>query len=348
MQLNASRYVDAIRQTVDTMLATIDQVPRDGGVEDKVPTDGVVPAEIVRFLARLRLLEGVPFSYLVPEAELTPPETIRFFYLDRNATDALVAGSLSVGTVNSTDRVQLAELYSTVRAEVDTAERLVRMKDSDAATVDAAGRPIGAGGAISGFVLRSRLVSGWPGLHVRAYSKDDHPDDLTGPDADNSPDRVRLLRMERLAPAVLLVLFDGVPAVVQIEEPRSGIQFGVRLDEPANGRQSAYLPVRDVTRPNNGFLSSGGTQVHVPVTFRPGSPGVINMKRLNEDLINVTAAKMGATVDPAEFAMQMLRFPLRQVFGDTTIDHGADAFVATIGLATLTERFGLAAAVLRT
>ena len=46
--------------------------------------------------------------------------------------------------------------------------------------------------------------------------------------------------MERLAPAVLLVLFDGVPAVVHIEEPRQGIQFGVRLDpERAAGSSAA-------------------------------------------------------------------------------------------------------------
>lgn len=347
MELQASVYMSALRQTIGTLTATTGQRPSDGGVEDKVPTDGVVPADIVRFLARLRLLEGVPFPYLVPEADLTPPETIRFFYIDRNATDALVEGSLSVGTANSADRVQLAELYSTVRDEVDVAERLVRMKDSDAAAVDAAGRPIGVGGPITGFVLRSRLVSGWPAMHVRAYSKDDHPDDLTGPDADDAADRVRLLRMERLAPAVLLVLFDGIPAVVQIEEPRAGIQFGIRRNEPANGQQSAYMPLRDVTHPNNGFLTAAGNPVIVPVQFRRGSPGVINIRQLNADMAKVAATNMGSTVDPSEFAMQMLRFPLRQVFGAAKVDQGYDAFVATIPVAQLTERFALAARVLR-
>ena len=54
----------------------------------------VVPGELRRFLARLRLLHGVPFCYLVPDAELLPPESIRFFYLDRAWTDALVQGAL--------------------------------------------------------------------------------------------------------------------------------------------------------------------------------------------------------------------------------------------------------------
>jgi hypothetical protein len=348
MELTGAALVQAARTATMSMVPTITQLPADSGVEDGIPPDGVVPAQIVRFLARLRLLEGVPFSYLVPDAGLIPPESIRFFYLDRNATDALVQGALSVGTVNSADRVQLAQLYQTVRDEVDQAERLVRMKDADAPAVDAAGRLVGAGGPITGFLLRSRLVSGWPGMHVRAYATDTLPDDRTTPDLDTSPDRVRLLRMERLAPAVLLVLFDGVPAVVHIEEPRAGVQFGVLLTVAADpAQQSAVVTVRDVTHPNNGPLQSGGEDRTVPVPFRPGSPGVIDIKQMNKALQDITEANMGTSVDPAQFAIQMLRFPLRQVFGDTAnIPPGTDAFVATVPIAILTARFGLARQVL--
>jgi hypothetical protein len=346
-EIRAGLYLQALQATTSTMVATIGQVPPAEGVEDQIPPGGVVPAEIVRALARLRLLEGVPFGYLVPDAELIPQESIRFFYLDRNSTDTLIEGALSVGTVNSADQVQLAELYQVVRDEVDEAERLVRMRDADAPQVDADGRPIGAGGPITGFLLRSRIVSGWPGLHVRAYATDTHPDDQTIPDMDTSPDRVRLLRMERLAPAVLLVLFDGVPQVVHIEEPRAGIQFGVRLDDVDDKtQQSAYLPVRDVTHPNAGVLTSGGQPVTVPVPFRPGAPGVVNLRRLNDALVNTTGTNMGGSVDAAEFAIEMLRFPLRQVFGDTAVAPVADAFQPTVSVAALTERFDLARIVL--
>jgi hypothetical protein len=341
--LDASAYMTSLVHAQLTMADTITQVAQPAGVEDGVDPDGVVPAPLVRFLARLRLLEGVPFSYLVADAELTPAETIRFFYLDRNATDALVEGALSVGTVNAADRAQLEQLYGVVRAEVDKAERLVRMKDADAPVVDAQGRPIGAGGPITGFVLRSRLVSGWPGLHVRAYSKDNGQDQRTIRAMDTSPDRVRLLRMERLAPAVLLVLFDGVPQVVHIEEPRAGIQFGVRLDAVTNPAQPrAVVAVRDVENPNNGPLQLDGKDRTVPVPFRAGSPGVINMKQLNKKLCEVTESNMGDRVDAAEFAMQMLDFPLRQVFGDTSVAPGADSFVATVNMAQLATRFELA------
>ena len=97
-------------------------------VTDRDPDDGehVVPGELRRFLARLRLLHGVPFSYLVPDAKLLPIESIRFFYIDRAWTDALVQGALSVGTISSADRTQLEAVYPHIRAEVDEAERTIR------------------------------------------------------------------------------------------------------------------------------------------------------------------------------------------------------------------------------
>ena len=312
------------------------------GVEDQVDPNGVVPADVVRFLARLRLLEGVPFNYLVPDAGLLPLETVRFFYVDRNWLDALVQGALSVGTVNSADRAKLTALYSLVRGEVDVAERLVRMKDADAPAVDARGRPLGVAGAMTGFLLRSRVVSGWPALHVRAYATDNRPDNQTIPDMDTSPDRVRILRMERLAPAVLLVLFDGVPAVVHIEEPRSGIQFGVRVKDDAQGTGSAVVPLRDVTAPNSGFLQQGGHDRTVNVPFRKGAPGVINMKALAQSLRAAPGTNMGPDIDSAEYALEMLRFPIRQVFGDMTVHPGYDDFSATLQIGAMINRFALA------
>ncbi|MFM2079164.1 MAG: hypothetical protein RJA49_3054, partial [Actinomycetota bacterium] len=262
-------------------------------------------------------------------------------------------GALSVGTVNSADREKLTALYPIVRHEVDVAERLVRMNDADAPAVDAAGRPIGVAGPMTGFLMRSKIVSGWPALHVRAYAKDagaEHDDD-TIPEMDVSPDRVRLLRMERLAPAVLLVLFDGVPAVVHVEEPRSGIQFGVRVKTSTDGTATAALPLRDVTLPNNGFLKTGGGQDRtVKVPFRKHAPGVINIKALSETLTSTAATKINTNnqpgIDSAEFAMEMLRFPIRQVFGDTSVTTQHDEFVATLNVATIAKQFSLAARVL--
>ncbi len=291
-------------------------------VTDRDPDDGehVVPGELRRFLARLRLLHGVPFSYLVPDAKLLPIESIRFFYIDRAWTDALVQGALSVGTISSADRTQLEAVYPHIRAEVDEAERTIRQPRGE--------ELLKAGsGTITGFILRSRAVSGWPNLHVRAYSRDVVADDALTTAAESDPSRMKVLRMERLAPAVLLVLFDGVPAVVHIEEPRQGIQFGVRIDPdgPPNQRR---VKVRDCNTgdpvpPENAFTTTNS----VDVPFRPNAPGVINMAALRSRLA-AKAPNSGGTLEPNEYALQMLRFPFRQVFGDPDNQTESERFYA--------------------
>jgi hypothetical protein len=281
-------------------------------ITDHDPDDGnhVVPGELRRFLARLRLLHGVPFSYLVPDANLLPLEAIRFFYVDRAWTDALVQGVLSVGTITTADRAQLENVYPYIRSEVDETERTIRMPDGEQ-------RLSGPAGTITGFLLRSRAVSGWPNLHVRAYARDVVADDALTTEAESNPERLKVLRMERLAPAVLLVLFDGVPEVVHIEEPRQGIQFGVRYDEGQEpSTKSARVKVRDCNTgdsvaPVNEITD--GNSVAVP--FRQGAPGVIDLATLRTRLA-AKAPNSGGTLEPNEFALQMLRFPYRQVFGD--------------------------------
>jgi hypothetical protein len=306
-----------------------------GIVTDHDPDDGehVVPGELRRFLARLRLLNGVPFSYLVPDAGLLPIESIRFFYVDRAWTDALVQGVLSVGTITTADRAQLDAVYPQIRDDVDEAERTIRTPQGEE-------RLQGPGGTITGFLMRSRAVSGWPNLHVRAYSRDVVADDALTTVAESDPSRLKLLRMERLAPAVLLVLFDGVPAVVHIEEPRQGIQFGVRFDPdaPPSSRR-AKVKVRDnVTGdpvpPKDDFTSANS----VDVPFRRNAPGVINVTELRKRLA-AKAPNSGGTLEPNEYALQMLRFPYRQVFGDPDNEEGIrfydlDAFQVSIGLTT--------------
>lgn len=330
MAIDSSAALDAASAALEDLpeVAAQRATLRVDGAEERVKPDGVVPGELVRFLARLRLLEGVPFSYLVADADLLPLETIRFFYVDRNWLDALVQGALSVGTVNSSDREQLAALYPQVRREVDAAERLVRQRDADAVADDLQGRPVGEAGPITGFLLRSRLVSGWPGLHVRGYAQDTVADAATIPDDDPSRDRMRVLRMERLAPAVLLVLFDGVPAVVHIEEPRSGIQFGVRVSADA---QAGTCTAEVTTR----ALKAGDPPPKtVYPRFRRGAPGVLDIKGL---------AKTLGTADAGAFAVQMLRFPVRQVFGavpgEDSDNDSVDAFVPTVATPELRQRF---------
>jgi hypothetical protein len=297
--------------TVDAVEAAVSAVINELVESDPDDGDHVVPGELRRFLAGVRLLNGVPFSYLVPDADLLPPESIRFFYLDRRWTDALVQGALSVGTITTADRAQLESVYPAIRDDVDQAERVIRTPHGEE-------RLDGPAGAITGFVLRSRAVSGWPGLHVRAYRRDVVADDALTTEAESNPERLKVLRMERLAPAVLLVLIDGVPEVIHIEEPRQGIQFGARLDpEDPPEQRRAKVHLRDVTTgdpipPKDDFTAANS----VDVPFRGGAPGVIDIHRLRDRFVAKPVTNVQGSVEPNEYALLMLRFPYRQVFGD--------------------------------
>lgn len=291
--------VDAGAMLTALPLALAQQPPVVLATEDD--GDGAIPAELREWLVRLRLLDGVPFAYLVADTELLPEESIRWFYVDRRWTDALVQGALAVGTVNSDDRTQLTARYPAVRDELDQEERnLRRHPGSD--------RYAGDAGPISGFLLRSRAVSGWPALHVRAFSLEPAAaDDARIPE--DGPGRMRLLRLERLAPAVLLCLFDGIPKVVHVEEPRQGVQFGF----DATGEDDN---VRATLRPRNAttFANLPGGPITVP--FRAGAPGVVDIQQLERKLATRVGSGAADGLDSSEYALQLVRFPFRQVFGE--------------------------------
>ncbi|MEP2642408.1 hypothetical protein [Roseobacter sp.] len=286
-----------------------------------------VPRDTLEFLARLRLLMGVPFNTLVPDEELLPNESIRFFFLDRAWTDALVQGALSVATTNSVDRAQLEAIYPIVEKDVDFSERRIRVPGGET--------PLGGtAGLVTGFLMRSGAVAGWPGMHIRAYREEpDGNDETVQPESDET--RIKLLRLERLAPSVLLALFDGAPSVIHIEEPRQGVQFGTRLTRTGRGQMTATVPARNVQSAR--YVDDTGTEIDpadvdegdspsdlahdIPVRFRPGAAGVIDMTNTARAFRDAPGTGMTGAgddrIDGAEFALQMLRFPYRQVFAQS-------------------------------
>ena len=285
--------------------------------------DGM-PPELRDWLVRLRLMDGVPFAYLVADTALLPEESIRWFYVDRRWTDALVQGALSVGTVNSDDRTQLTAEYPNIRESLDRAERNQRRR-TGSMWLD------GPAGPVSGFILRSRAVSGWPALHVRAFNVDPAQGD-EAPFEEGDPQRMRLLRLERLAPAVLLCLFDGIPTVVHVEEPRQGVQFGFDPRE-----QDGQL--RPTLRPRNATTIEylGGADIDVP--FRAGASGVEDIQQLERRLKARPGTGAGDGLSSAEYALQLVRFPFRQVFGDTSVTPVPTVFRPTVSYETMVRLF---------
>jgi hypothetical protein len=167
--------------------------------------DDVKP--IAAWLASLTHLHLVPFAYLVPHPDLLPDESIRFFEVDRRWINALFDGALGVGVASSRD----SWFQSIARSVITRAWR--RTEHAPAA---------------AGFLLRSALVSGWPGLEVTA-TKGKAP--------------LELLRSDSLAPNVLLCLLSGIPDQVQICAPHQTLHFEVKDKLPWRESADGVLDV---------------------------------------------------------------------------------------------------------
>lgn len=294
----------------------------------------LLPDHLKDWLARLRLFYGLPFEYLVPDERLLPVESIRFFYIDRNWTDRMVDGALSIGKTSSREFSHHHAVFDAVVETLDDEERRVRGQ------LRKSTEEVGSGSAadMTGFLLRSQAVANYPGVEVLAYQGEENMNNRTP---------LRLLRMDRPGPDVLLCLFDGVPDIVDIEEPREGVQFGVDINLDGNqnieGTQdnpSGFtMKVRHMKGDHTGYevgwidrdiqpdpLDDINQTYTVNVPVRKANPQVLHIEQLHADL-EETFTQIEAShgdkfehpdqVGAAELAVQMLQFPYHQrFFGD--------------------------------
>jgi hypothetical protein len=300
-----------------------------------------MPPYMESFLAHLRLLVGVPFDYLVPDARLLPDESIRFFYLDRSWTDRLVDGAMAVGKIGSRDQAHHQARSGPMSQQIDLTERIVRdlqrSRDSFANLKQVNdGNPVPAD-VVTGFLLRSAAVSGWPHMDVRAYSQDipdnTNPDTPFDPSVDPAKSaQLPTLRLELLSPSVMIALFQGIPQLVTIEEPHHGVVFGVH----ASPVGTLEISLRDAL--GNQILV-GRNAIPQTVPFRSGNMRVIDVKGLFDDLVTAqsTHNAMPDINGSAAFAIEALSPPFRQRF-EGTVDHagtggGPVGFISFVNIA---------------
>src|SRR6185503_8499762 len=146
--------------------------------------------DLIQWLARLVMLYPVPFHYLVPHASLLPPESVRFFHLDDNWIDALVDGALSLAA-----RVLPQDQDISARKDLQSAlSRIVYQHRLRLQGKNPEWKPQESYMEIpkSGFLLRSSIVTNWPGIEVTATSS-------------GAPDRTlpNILRFDQVSDGVL-------------------------------------------------------------------------------------------------------------------------------------------------
>lgn len=250
---------------------------------------GLDAGPIAAWLARLRLLRGVPFDYLVPRAEMLPVERLRLFTLDPAWIAALVNGVFSLAGGSSLDASYLAVARPIVEAQVQAnLAALAQGADTSAAQ-------------LSGILLRSDLVGAFPGLTIRPFRNET---------------LLPILRIEQLSGSVMLCLFLGLADRIELCEPREGLRFGV--DENRN------VVIRQLTGDRIGAIVPGADP-NLPKTLAlapEGFPGGGNLRAGSDRVLAIADALAPALatacgvskIGPAQFALLMVNAPERAVF----------------------------------
>ena len=163
------------RSQVQGLQAQAFRGKKDGGVDSTSQAVGL-PSSVKEWFERIQLLEGIPLNYLIPDERMLPPAAIRFFSVDWYWLECLQTGAFSLGRPTKWDECLLTALPEPSRKT-------------------------------SGFVLRSDVVAGWPGLVVSVETP------------------AKLLRMGRLSDDVLICLFDGEPGAVNFHLKPETLHF---------------------------------------------------------------------------------------------------------------------------
>jgi hypothetical protein len=316
---------EALRERLDRKIQVTDVQP-----------EAELPPHLESFLAHLRLIVGVPFDYLVPDSRLLPVESIRFFYLDRSWTDRLVDGVMSVGKLGTREQAHHQAHAPAVQARLDNTEWHVREIQRGKKRFEDSRTIVGPADVVTGLLLRSAAVSGWPHMEVQAY---DSVLPAQPSDAAKRRARIPTLRLERLSPSTLIALFGGVPKLVWLEEPHHGVQLGVE-----HGGQGWFVFQRSA--------SGTAAAAHVPVPFRGGGRRVIHAAELRDRLANAAQPPNPNGMPPqngsAAFALELLDVPWRQRFqNEGGVPHvtGTGAFVSQFAVAAMAKDDRVAAAV---
>jgi hypothetical protein len=239
---------------------------------------------VVKWLRNLRILTGVPFHYLVPDGAMLPAESIRFFVVDQGWIDCLLDGAYSVGSGPAATAAARAAQPDAMAAAHERAAGL------RAELVGTEPEPLSLIPVASGFLLRSSLVSGWPGIEITAHG---------------GGKELTVLRLEHVSPAVLLGLYAGHIEQLDLREPSEGLHFGVDESQGSLTKDIRYANGDDQT-PIGSFT---GRSTAVPLRGT-GDTRVVELSSLAAT-IRPSAWTASVSANPpaftaAEFALEMV------------------------------------------
>ena len=157
-----------------------------------------LPDKLKTWFDKLWNLEAIPFNYLVPDERMLPSESIRFFYLEQHWMECLVHGAFSIG--NGTGK--------NLHANQDNGKSPTASHN----------------GVITGFLLKSEVVAGWPDMMVDGWPG------ITNETEDENKPKLKMTKRQ-IAPNILLCLFEGDVMQVDFHLKPEAFHFGFHQEK---------------------------------------------------------------------------------------------------------------------
>jgi len=248
------------------------------------------PDTVLRWLANLVLLTGVPFEYLVPDERMLPQESLRFFFLDENWIERLMDGALSI-----VGRTGLDQLIT------DSLRTVIKQPVADSVTTSVRQRLLGVhfssaeklNWPLTGFLIRSVVVDHWKGIVVENTSKLEPTKSLT------------TLRLDQPARGILLGLYNGELGSVTFKHPPESLHFGIDGQE-----DTPQTWVQKIRRLDTGIYDD---QKSVQIKFHDQEHRVIDVIGTKDEIANAVDPKPD-NFTSAELAIEMIESPKSVTF----------------------------------
>lgn len=254
-------------------------------------------AAVWQWLDELAQIKHIPFQYLVPDERMLPKESIRLFSIDQRWISCLQDGAFSIGRV------------SPAEAQADNALMHARQSNYQQSV-------------LSGFLLRSKLVSAFPEAKIVGYSakdKDGNPvnlDPAEPPASSDVPGLLPIAQRRVLGQDVLLVLFKGEVNTVDFFLPAEALHFGFFTDGIAGGTASDH-PDKLTVRPRDAGTGEvkrpdGSLDFRIQLKSSNGTADMrlVNIKYIHDKLLDGSYLQGESASTPdvhsGTFALQLL------------------------------------------
>jgi len=244
-----------------------------------------IPLDITNWIGTLKLLVGVPINYIIPNINMLPPESIRFFYLDPNWIESLADGALSLCRVTNLDHQVDVFHHNMLHAQANKTAANYRkslFKSTNKSTDNTETEDDPNPDLLTGFILRSLVVKDYPGIEVNVYAKNN--------------EELKIRRLEKLSPDILIGIVQGELYSLKIHQAPEALHFGIDcITDDGKGFK------KNLRTTDEGKIKESQKVIH----FREGDKKVLPISALSEQMREDLSLPKDKFTS-AEFALEMI------------------------------------------